>query len=175
MFLAIHYRRYLGVLSFLILSYSKCFSQFNEEIYAKLYVNDSLLFQLGFNQCDTFQFEQLLSEDFEFYHDESGVTTSKRMFIKNFSNGICASADQPRRFLVPGSMKVYPLYNQGQLYGAIQEGKHEFYTREKHKSAHDLSSIAQFTHLWIIEGGSWKLTRILSFNHQPSSQKTSKN
>ena len=62
-------------------------------------------------------------------------------------------------------MEVFPLEKNNVLYGAIQMGDHRFYAEEKDKSLR-LTSVAKFTHVWLLEKGSWKLSRGLSYNHQ---------
>jgi hypothetical protein len=126
--------------------------------------NDSLLFQVGFNTCDVTQFETLISEDFEFYHDKSGITETKAGFVKGIREGLCTSPYHPSRQLVPGSMEVYPLYAGDVLYGAIQTGRHRFYEQPDGQPK-QFRSIARFTHLWILEDGVWRLKRGLSYDH----------
>jgi len=64
-------------------------------------------------------------------------------------------------------MEVYPLYenNSQVLYGAIQNGSHDFYQQYDGEEAQKTNT-AKFTHVWIIEKGDWKLKRVLSYNHQ---------
>lgn len=137
------------------------------ELYKSILSKDSLLFNVGFNTCDIAQFESIISNSFEFYHDKSGVTSSKNEFIKSIKDGLCKLAYKPRRELVEKSTEVFPLENNGKLYGAIQTGIHKFFAIEKDKSEY-LTSIANFTHLWLLENGSWKLSRGLSYNHRES-------
>lgn len=127
---------------------------------------DHLLFDVGFNTCDLKQFEQLLSDNFEFYHDTDGITPSKAAFLEDMRSGLCHGGDyQARRELVKGSLQVFPLRNKEGLYGAIQTGRHRFYEKEKGKDEH-FASEATFTHLWRLENGEWRLSRVLSYNHQ---------
>ncbi|MCB9251495.1 MAG: class A beta-lactamase-related serine hydrolase [Flavobacteriales bacterium] len=135
------------------------------ELYKIIKTKDSLLFNVGFNNCDIIQFENLVSDNFEFYHDKSGITSSKSEFISSIKDGICKLTYKPRRELIEGSLEVYPLENNGVLYGAIQIGRHRFYAIEKDKTEH-LTSIAKYSHVWLIENGNWKLSRGLSFDHQ---------
>lgn len=135
------------------------------ELFQTIKAKDSLLFNLGFNNCDIKQFVELVSEDFEFYHDEAGTMQSKKEFIESVENGICKLNYKSRRELVAGSVAVYPLKNKGVLYGAVQTGEHRFYALEKDGSEH-LTSEAKFTHVWLIEAGAWKLSRALSFDHR---------
>lgn len=87
---------------------------------------DSLLFETGFNKCQVSVYDNIVSDDLEFYHDVGGITSGKAAFKASIQNNICNNSDQPKRRLVKGSMQVYPLYKNQQLYGAIQEGRHVF-------------------------------------------------
>ena len=79
---------------------------------------------------------------------------------------MCSTPERkPIRKLVDGSLDVFPLYNEGILYGAIQNGVHEFYIKEPDKELYK-TNIAPFTSLWIIEENQWKLKRVLSYDHQ---------
>jgi hypothetical protein len=134
------------------------------ELFRTLQARDSLLFKVGFNTCDIRQFELLVSEDFEFYHDQSGITPSKEAFLEVTRNGLCKLDYQPLRELVPGTLRVFPLKNNGKLYGAIQSGEHRFLAKYPEKEAYETSA-ARFTHIWLLENGEWKLSRVLSFDH----------
>lgn len=137
----------------------------SSELYRTLKSKDSLLFNIGFNHCDIVQFENLISDHFEFYHDKSGMTLSKAAFISSIKDGLCKMSYKPRRELLESSLQVYPLENNGVLYGAIQMGVHRFYAIEKDKPEY-LTSTAKFTHVWLLENGDWKLSRGLSYDHQ---------
>ena len=137
----------------------------NSELFKTLYHFDSLLFENGFNNCDLALVDTVLTDDFEFYHDNNGIQ-DKVMFLNTFKESLCSTPNRkPIRKLVKGSMEVYALYNEGQLYGAIQKAKHEFYIREPEKELY-ITSVALFTHLWMLEGSKWKLKRSLSYNHE---------
>jgi hypothetical protein len=135
-----------------------------QEIYDALKHNDHLLFSRGFNQCDTNQVRILTSEDFEFYHDQGGITNSVDAFIQSIA-GLCNMLYKPTRELEPESMEIHLLRQNEKIYGAIQNGKHQFFGEENNKPKY-LTSTAAFTHLWILENGDWKLKRVLSYNHQ---------
>jgi hypothetical protein len=138
----------------------------NQKLFNLIKEKDSLLFQIGFNQVDTLQVSVMTSNDFEFYHDEHGVTETKNRFVNNI-NGIKELPFKTWRTLVEGSMEVFPLYkdNSQVLYGAIQNGVHDFYQQNEGEDALKTNT-ARFTHLWIIENGDWKLKRVLSYDHQ---------
>lgn len=142
---------------------------------------DSLLFNIGFNTCDSSQFENLYSDQFEFFHDKDG-TSNKTEFIQSFKKGLCGSPAtyKCRRELVDGSTKIYPLYKKGVLYGAIQTGIHQFYENVAAKNEplkpenEKLVGKARFTHVWVLENNVWKLKRSLSYDHNPSSESEQK-
>ena len=139
----------------------------NSELFKTLKSKDSLLFERSFNKCETKWLQTLVDEDFEFYHDQSGITNSKDAFINIMNNGICNPNNETksRRVLVPGSLKVYPLMNNGKLYGAIQMGTHRFFERYK-TQPETAGSIAQFSHLWILKENTWYVKRVLSYDHK---------
>jgi len=138
----------------------------DSDLFRALFTCDSLLFNVGFNTCDISQFERLVSEDFEFYHDQSGITSSKGAFIAGTREGLCKIDYQPIRRLVESSLQVFPLKTNGRLYGAVQSGEHRFYAKYPDRAEAELTSEAQFTHLWLLEAGEWKLARVLSFDHE---------
>ncbi len=136
------------------------------EVLRQIKVQDSLLFQVGFNQIDTAQVAALLSSDFEFYHDEHGITDDAKDFVLGIG-GLNELSFTTWRVLLEESSEMYPLYqnNHQELYGVIQIGMHEFYQQEEGAAARK-SSTARFNHLWILEEGAWKLKRVLSYDHQ---------
>jgi len=136
------------------------------DLYKTIISKDSLLFNVGFNTCDISQFENILSEKFEFFHDKDSIS-NKEQFLHNLQNGLCISPTtfQSRRELLPESTEIYPLYKREKLYGVIQIGVHQFFeTIENRKEV--FGSSAKFTHLWLLENGVWKLTKSLSYDHQ---------
>jgi len=117
---------------------------------------DSRLFD-AYNHCDLKTLGAMVSEDLEFYHDQSGLSVGKDPFIAAIKQNIC---DKVQRILVPGSMEVYPLKG----YGAVEIGVHRF-----HHPAHPEDGVgeAKFVTLWQNKDGVWKVTRAISYNHEP--------
>ena len=127
-----------------------------DELVQQLSLQDSLLFEQGFNQCDMALIKTLLASDFEFYHDRDGVIDSPEAFIKTLQVNRCsAGSSAVRRVLQPESLVVHPLYAEGVLYGAIQSGNHYFG-----------ETSAQFVHLWLWQEQGWLLSRVMSFAHE---------
>ncbi len=155
------------ILLILLVINSICYGQVDKssELYKTIKEKDSLLFNLGFNNCDISQFKNLVSDNFEFYHDQSGITNTKSEFIQGVENGLCKLQYKPKRELDKNSLEIFPLKKNGVLYGAVQNGIHNFYAIEKDDTEY-LTSIAKFNHLWILENGNWKLSRVLSYDHK---------
>lgn len=143
----------------------------NSELYKTILEKDSLLFDVGFNTCDIRQFENLLSDSLKFYHDKDGIS-NKTKFLTDLKNGICNSQEnrQVKRFLVKESTEIFPLYKNGVLYAAVQNGEHMF--SEKRESQ---AGIAKFTNVWQLENKEWKLVTSFSFDHQAYENETVEN
>ncbi|WBV58402.1 DUF4440 domain-containing protein [Chryseobacterium daecheongense] len=135
-----------------------------DELFQTAMKLDSLVFKEGFNKCNPSHYNDIISNDLEFYHDIGGITLGKEAFIASVKNNICSIPGKIKRELVPGSMKVYPLYNNKTLYGFIQEGDHEFF--ENNNGKWNRTGKAKFTHLWIFDHNQWKLKRVLSYDHR---------
>ncbi len=141
---------------------SKAQVEKNSELYKTILSKDSLLFDIGFNTCDIKQFENLLSDNLKFYHDKDGVS-DKTKFLIDLKNGICSNQEnrEVNRFLVKESTEIYPLYKNGILYGAVQNGEHMFSEKRENEAG-----IAKFTNVWQLENREWKLATSFSFDHQ---------
>ncbi|PWN63954.1 serine hydrolase [Chryseobacterium viscerum] len=157
------------ILPFFILLFSTIHAQTEktDPLYTTIMSKDSLLFSVGYNTCNIRQMESMLSNRFEFYHDKGGFE-DKEKFIIDFKNGLCKSPEtyQLKRVLVAKSTEIYPMYKDGKIYAAIQNGDHLFYEKAGNQ-AEKLVGEAKFTHLWVLENAEWKLKNSLSFNHHP--------
>src|SRR6218665_164631 len=143
----------------------------NSDLYKTILSKDSLLFDVGFNTCDIKQFENLLSDNLKFYHDKDGIS-DKTKFIIDLKNGICNTPAnrQVKRFLVKERTEISPLYKNGILYGAVQNGEHMFSEKREGQAG-----IAKFTNVWQLENGEWKLITSFSFDHQAYENKKIEN
>lgn len=138
----------------------------SSELFRTLKKLDGIIFENGFNKCLLSEMEPFISNDLEFYHDQGGITKTKENFLLTIKENICSNQEQkPIRKLVENSLEVFPLYDKGVLYGALQNGVHEFYIKESGKDLY-LTSTAKFSHLWIKETDNWMLKRVLSYDHQ---------
>lgn len=124
-------------------------------LYEEIARMDAALFD-AFNRQDAEGVKAVFAQDLEFYHDQGGVSNfeqneqaTKRLFAKDKTL---------RRQLVPGSMQVYPIKD----YGAIQTGEHKFCHVENGK---DDCGVFKFLNIWKRTGTTWKLTRVVSYDH----------
>jgi len=118
---------------------------------------DTQLFD-AYNHCDLEKFGSLLADDLEFYHDVTGLSRSRQATVEAVKNNICGKVT---RELVPGTLEVYPIAN----YGAVEIGVHRFH-HPGHEDAEGVGQ-AKFIQLWHNTNGSWKITRVISFDHHP--------
>jgi ketosteroid isomerase-like protein len=136
--------------------------QLNDEVAAA----DHAFFSAFFDRCDTAALANMVTDDFEMFHDKNGLMTrSGKEFLEGISR-TCARQKtgedyRARRELVPGSLKVYPINK----YGALEMGVHRFYQLLPGKPE-KLVEVAQFTHVWKKDESGWKLARALSYDHR---------
>lgn len=157
---------FLAIFLFAFLAKSHAQLAPESELYQTIMRQDSLLFDVGFNTCDIKQFEALLSDRFEFYHDLDGISDREK-FLETLKSGLCRDPKnfQARRELLEGSTELYALKDKsGAVYGVIQNGEHRFFEKEG-GLPEKAGSTAKFTHLWRLENGRWILSRSYSFSH----------
>lgn len=145
----------------------------NSDLFVELKKQDSIFFERGFNQCDLDYLNSRIAEGLKFYHDQSGFQ-NKKAFFKNTKKYICSNSEiKPIRRVDGNSLEVFPLYNNGKLYGGIQNGVHHFYLREKGKP--DLwTGTAKFTTVWIKKEDIWVMSDVLSYDHKDPVAENSK-
>jgi ketosteroid isomerase-like protein len=111
----------------------------------------------AYNHCDLATLSSLLTDDLEFYHDKTGLARGRQALLDGIKNNICGKVT---RELVRGTLEVYPIAN----YGAVEIGVHRFH----HPGHENEVGEAKFIQLWQNnKDGSWKLARVISFDHQP--------
>lgn len=157
---------FLSLLSLLIVP--AAFSQVavDSDLFRQLQKGDSVIFEQGFNNCNFVALEKVVHADLQFIHDQGGMQ-NRAEFFSAVKNNICAgNGPKPVRQLTNGTLQVFPLMNNGKLYGAVQMGIHEFYLAEPGKELR-FTSGARFIHTWLLENGEWKLFRVISYDHQP--------
>ncbi len=137
----------------------------NDALFIALKQQDSIFFERSFNQCDSAYLSASIHPQLAFFHDQGGLQ-HRTDFLSNVRKNICATPEyKPIRKVDESSLEVYPLYNNGKLYGAVQSGIHDFYIRTPGK-ADVPTSRAKFTHVWLLENDQWLLREVLSFDHK---------
>jgi Domain of unknown function (DUF4440) len=127
-----------------------------EELTRAITTLDAELFA-AYNTCDLEKFGSLIDENIEFYHDKGGLAVGKKALVEGIKNNICGKVT---RELVAGSLEVYPIAH----YGAVEIGVHRFlhpWTQD-----HGVVGEAKFIHLWQYKEGAWRVTRVISFDHE---------
>lgn len=137
-----------------------------DQLFEELRAMDAKLFDSSFKNCDPSVVQAIVTDDFEFYHDRGGlIATNGAQFVQRVRESCdrqkAGHEPRSRRELVAGTLEVHPLKN----YGAIQIGVHRFFIL-KDGQPDQLGDIARFTHVWKKEGASWKLARVLSYDHK---------
>ncbi|WP_263380385.1 nuclear transport factor 2 family protein [Granulicella paludicola] len=122
---------------------------------------DTKLFD-AYNHCDLKTLGDMVSDDLEFYHDQTGLAVGKAPFLASIKQNICGKVE---RSLKPGSLEAHQLKN----FGAVEIGEHWF-----HHPGHDDTEgvgMGKFVMIWQDKDGVWKLTRVISYDHE-SAQKS---
>jgi hypothetical protein len=79
----------------------------------------------------------------------------KGPFLAAIKQNICGKVE---RALLPDTLEVYPLKG----YGAVEIGIHRFHHPGRPE---DGAGDAKFVTLWQNKDGAWKVTRVISYNH----------
>ena len=124
---------------------------------------DAQLFT-AYNTCDMPKFDSLIAEDVEFYHDQGGITLGRKDLSDAISKNVCHKV---HRELVKGTLEVYPMKDNGKLYGAVEIGVHRF---TNPNTPQDVGGEAKFVHLWLYKNGAWKVSRVISYDHHSLSK-----
>jgi hypothetical protein len=125
----------------------------SDSLYKTIAGLDTALFD-AYNHCELDKLGSMVADDLEFYHDQTGLSVGRQSLIDGVKNNICGKV---QRELVPGSLEVYPLKG----YGAVEIGVHRFHHPGNPSNVGD----AKFVQLWQLKDGNWKVTRVISFNH----------
>lgn len=158
----------LGLLLITMIASTTAQAQSKYDSLTRTILQKDSLFWVAYNSCDTIGFGNYVSDDIEFYHDKGGITYGKTKLVNSITNNLCNNPNfRLRREAIRGTVTVFPLENNGVIYGAIISGRHYFYINEAGKKE-SRDGMARFTHVWQLNNGLWKMTRILSFDHGPA-------
>jgi hypothetical protein len=124
-----------------------------DNLFATVKSLDAKIFN-AVNTCDLTTLGSMVSDDLEFYHDQTGLSVGKTAFIAAIKQNICGKV---QRTLIENTLEVYPLNG----YGAVEIGIHRFH----HPNDPDNVGDAKFVHIWHNENGVWTITRVISYQH----------
>ena len=138
----------LPVLFFFFSSYSQ-----STDLYQTIIRLDSAFFH-AYNTCDLAKQEEFYSDSIEFFHDKTGLETSKSKILAATRNNICGKVT---RELVKGSIEVSPIPG----YGAVELGLHMFHNnQEKNSTPHP----SKFVIIWRNNNSKWTITKVISLH-----------
>ena len=126
----------------------------SDALFKTIQALDAKLFD-AYNHCDLATLGVMVSDDLEFYHDQTGLMVGKAPFLAAIKQNVCGKVE---RTLLPDTLEVYPLKG----FGAVEIGIHRF-----HHPGHPEDSMgdAKFVTLWQNKDGVWKVTRAISYEH----------
>jgi ketosteroid isomerase-like protein len=126
------------------------------KLHAKILKLDRRYFE-AYNTCDLETQAEMLSDELEFYHDQSGLMTSKLDLLEAIEQNICGKVT---RELVEGSVEVYPIGEDG----AVEIGLHRFFNSEEPDAP---SHGVRFVTIWRKQKDAWKMSRMISVHSPP--------
>jgi hypothetical protein len=125
----------------------------SQELYNTIVHMDSVYFN-AYNACDMDKQAAIYADSIEFYHDGSGLETSKKALLSAIKENICGKVT---RVLVKGSIEVYEIPN----YGAVEIALHRFINHAEHDA---LSKPDKFIIIWRHKNNQWQITRVISLH-----------
>lgn len=123
----------------------------NSELYKMILTQDSLFFN-AYNNCDMKTQEEFYSDGIEFYHDQAGLITSKKVILEATKNNIC---DKITRKLIREGLEIYPING----FGAVEIGYHQFISNHS-----EISAPSRFLIIWQNSADKWLITKIVSLH-----------
>jgi ketosteroid isomerase-like protein len=150
-------RKLVAALSVFLSASSAAIAADTPDLTSTVTALDTKLFA-AYNTCDLNTLGAMVADDLEFYHDKNGLMTGQAAFVDSIQKYICGKV---KRALVPGTLEVHPLKG----YGAVEIGTHTFCQTDSKGNCTSPAGPARFVQLWQQTGDTWKLTRVISFDH----------
>ena len=151
------YKKWLFLLlAFTVSSQSRSIAQTSDHpnpLFDQIKSLDAKLFD-AYNNCSLEVLGSMVSDDLEFYHDQTGLSVGKAPFLAAIKQNICGKV---QRTLIENTLEVYPLKD----YGAVELGIHRFHHPNEPGNIGD----AKFVTIWHNDNGVWKVTRVISYEH----------
>src|SRR5258706_367656 len=87
-------------------------------------------FWKAYNNCDTANFKDFITDDVEFYHDKGGVTLDAKSLIEALNKNICGNANS-RIMTVIRENKVLVLKGGNNSYTLYPQSATSFFSKER--------------------------------------------
>ena len=126
----------------------------SQELFNQIVKLDSIFFH-AYNTCDLDKQADFYSDSLEFYHDQSGLTTSKQDVLDATKKNICGKVT---RTLISESLEVYPIKG----FGAVEIGLHRFHNNTQKEDTP--SQPGKFIIVWKQTGNDWQISRVVSLH-----------
>jgi hypothetical protein len=158
--------RRCAVLTLLVFVLSvSLFAQNQPDTLSATILREDAAFWDAYNRCDVEKMSQFFWPDVEFYHDKGGPTIGLGPLVETLRKNLCGNPNfRLRREAIAETIKVYPLQKDGVTYGAVLSGEHYFYINDNGKPEYR-DGMARFFHVWLLKDGTWKMARIVSYDH----------
>jgi hypothetical protein len=141
------------------------FAQDEKDTLSATILHQDGLFWDAYNRCDVEKMSQFFWPDVEFYHDKGGPTIGLPALDETLRKNLCGNPNfHLRREAIEETVKVFPLQKNGVAYGAVLSGEHYFYINDNGKQEYR-DGMAKFFHVWLLKDGTWKMARIVSYDH----------
>jgi hypothetical protein len=150
------------------------FAQNDQDALSATILKEDAAFWEAYNQCDAQKMSQFFWPDIEFYHDKGGPTIGLAALTETLKTNLCGNPNfRLRREALPATIKVYPLQKNGVTYGAVLSGEHYFYINDNGKPEYR-DGWAKFFHVWLLKDGTWKMARVVSYDHKAAPHENTK-
>ncbi len=126
----------------------------DESLKAEILLQDSIFFE-AYNTCKLEKQAEMYDDKIEFYHDKSGLMTSKIEILDGTKKYICGKV---KRILVAESVEVHSIKG----FGAVEIGLHKFSNYTTAEAG--ISEPEKFVIIWKQFGDIWKISRVISLH-----------
>jgi len=158
----------------LFLAIFPLFAQAQQDTLSATIQHEDAIFWDAYNRCDVEKMSQFFWPDVEFYHDKGGPTIGLGPLTETFRKNLCGNPNfRLRREAIPATIKIYPLQKNGVTYGAVFSGEHYFYINDSGKPEYR-DGWAKFFHVWLLKDGTWKMARVISYDHRDAPYENAK-
>lgn len=118
-------------------------------------------FWKAFDSCDAAAMAGYFTPDAEFYHDVTGLTSTRERVTASMMTGPCSNPPDQRlrREVVPGTER-FDMLAGGY---AMLSGQQRFFAGTDRSR----NSIAGYVEIWQKADAGWQMKRVVSYAHQP--------